>query len=55
MRATACILVLALGTRLAAGDGLLRNGDFRDDWLTLLPELKNHRWNYTTEVHGRRD
>lgn len=35
--------------------GLLRNGDFHDDWLTILPELKNHHWNYTTEVYNRRD
>src|SRR5687767_12929249 len=57
MRATTCALVLALcpAMVLADGGGLLRNGDFRDDWLTFLPELKNHHWNYTTEVHGRRD
>ena len=35
--------------------GLLRNGTFHDDWLTILPELKNHHWNYTTEVYNRRD
>ena len=40
----------------AQGQGnLLRNGNFQDDWLTMLPELKNHHWNYTTEVFNRRD
>src|SRR5204862_1174623 len=43
-------------TAFALGQGnLLRNADFQDDWLTLLPELKNHHWNYTTEVFNRRD
>jgi hypothetical protein len=47
------IVLLALSPR--AEGNLLRNGDFQDDWLTLLPELKNHHWNYTTEVFNRRD
>src|SRR4051812_35615222 len=51
----ATLLLLLAASFLRAEGGLLRNGDFRDDWLTLLPELKNHHWNYTTEVHGRRD
>ncbi|HYH69519.1 MAG TPA: hypothetical protein VD866_32790, partial [Urbifossiella sp.] len=55
MRPTACILALFVILAPAQAGGLLRNGDFRDDWLTLLPELKNHHWNYTTEVYGRRD
>src|SRR5688500_18113742 len=25
---------------------LLRNGNFQDDWITVLPENKNHHWNY---------
>src|SRR5215210_1946811 len=46
-----CVIALAL-----AGEGnLLRNGTFQDDWQTRLPELKNHHWNYTTEVFNRRD
>src|SRR5262245_63725575 len=51
------LLVALLVGSAAAGPGgnLLRNGDFQDDWLTLLPELKNHHWNYTTEVYNRRD
>src|SRR6187402_1486131 len=48
-----CVLLLPSLT-FAAGN-LLRNGDFQDDWQTLLPELKNHHWNYTTEVFNRRD
>ena len=53
---------LALSALLASSSpaaeprgNLLRNGDFQDDWLTLLPQLKNHHWNYTTEVFNRRD
>lgn len=34
---------------------LLRNGDFQDDWLTLLPETKNHHWCYSSEFFHRRD
>ena len=52
----AMLAVLLAVTGGARGQGnLLRNGDFQDDWLTLLPELKNHHWNYTTEVFNRRD
>src|SRR5947208_2364829 len=50
------VVLLATGAAPAQrGGNLLRNGDFQDDWLTLLPELKNHHWNYTTEVFNRRD
>jgi hypothetical protein len=34
---------------------LLRNGDFQDDWITLLPENKNHHWCYSTDFYNRRD
>src|SRR5262245_40724150 len=34
---------------------LLRNGDFQDDWLTLVPETKNHHWCYSSEFYNRRD
>src|SRR5438128_8603516 len=47
--------LLAVVTAANAQGNLLRNSDFQDDWLTLLPELKNHHWNYTTEVFNRRD
>ena len=49
------LLLLVTTTAAVRGDNLLRNGDFQDDWQTLLPELKNHHWNYTTEVFNRRD
>ena len=55
MRCILTLLLLLLASTARADGGLLRNGDLRDDWLTLLPELKNHHWNYTTEVYGRRD
>ncbi|MBM4068983.1 MAG: hypothetical protein FJ271_08580 [Planctomycetes bacterium] len=55
MRFTCCVAALFFSS-VAYGQGnLLRNGDFQDDWLTHLPELKNHHWNYTTEVYNRRD
>ena len=50
----AALTLLALAPS-ARGDNLLRNGDFQDDWSTHLPELKNHHWNYSTEVYNRRD
>src|SRR5262249_44860368 len=28
---------------------------FQDDWLTLLPENKNHHWCYSSEFYHRRD
>lgn len=37
------------------GTNLLRNGDFGDDWITLLPETKNHHWCYSSEFYNRRD
>jgi hypothetical protein len=48
-------LLLALAVPALGQENLLRNGDFQDDWQTLLPQLKNHHWNYTTEVPNRRD
>lgn len=53
----ACLLALLTfcAAGASAGESLLIDGDFQEDWLTLLPELKNHHWNYTTEVFGRRD
>src|SRR5439155_24793211 len=57
MRVLGCALALALllAIRGTGADDLLRNGNFQDDWQTQLPELKNHHWNYTTEVANRRD
>ena len=34
---------------------LLRNGDFQDDWITMLPETKNHHWCFPSEFFNRRD
>ena len=34
---------------------LLRNGEFQDDWITLLPETKNHHWCFPSEFFNRRD
>ena len=50
--------MLALFTAPALGQApanLLRNARFQDDWLTLLPENKNHNWNYAAEFYHRRD
>lgn len=55
MRNLGCLLALLLTSVASAQGNVLRNGDFQDDWLTHLPELKNHHWNYTTEVYNRRD
>ncbi len=50
------LLLTALLPSLARADGnLLRNADFQDDWLTLLPEMKNHHWCYSSEFANRRD
>ena len=51
----AFVALLCGGQNLLAQGNLLRNGDFQDDWITYIPELKNHHWNYTTEVFNRRD
>ena len=48
------ILFTALVNGQAPGN-LLRNGTFQDDWLTLLPENKNHHWCYSSEFYNRRD
>jgi len=55
MRHLLAFVLLAVAAAAARGDNLLRNGDFQDDWSTLLPELKNHHWNHSTEVYNRRD
>jgi hypothetical protein len=45
----------ALLLALPAPANLLRNGSFQDDWLTLLPENKNHHWCYPSDFYNRRD
>lgn len=48
-------LALIHPVALAQAGNLLRNADFQDDWITLLPEMKNHHWNYSSEFYHRRD
>src|SRR5688572_9207658 len=43
----------AQSPRLTAN--LLRNGSFHDDWLTLLPEMKNHHWCFPYDFYNRPD
>src|SRR6266850_719758 len=50
----ACLLLA--GSPLCAQHGnLLRNGNFQDDWITLLPQTKNHHWCFPSEFYNRRD
>jgi len=53
-----CLLAVALvpsfGSAQAPGN-LLRNGRFQDDWITLLPQNKNHHWCYADGFYNRRD
>ena len=44
-----------LSIALPARANLLRNGSFQDDWITRLPETKNHHWCYASEYQNRRD
>ncbi len=53
---------LVIATMLAATPvwaqppgNLLRNGEFQDDWITQLPETKNHHWCFPSEFFNRRD
>lgn len=49
---------LLLTSVSAMGQGtanLLRNADFQDDWLTLIPKNKNHHWVYFSDFYNRRD
>jgi hypothetical protein len=49
------LLTAAPAAPAQAPGNLLRNGDFQDDWLTLVPETKNHHWCYSSEFYNRRD
>src|SRR2546425_8720773 len=51
----ALTLAALLTLPAAATANLLRNADFQDDWITLLPENKNHHWCYSSEFYNRRD
>jgi len=55
VRCTALLAFWFLGAQAASAQpaaNLLRNGNFQDDWITLLPELKNHD---SPEFYNRRD
>src|SRR5688572_29309593 len=51
------VIVWAALSPCTFGDSgnLMRNGAFQDDWITLLPETKNHHWCYSSEFYNRRD
>ena len=48
-------VLLFASTGLGQPANLLRNGDFQDDWITLLPQTKNHHWCFSSEFYNRRD
>src|SRR5947199_9131041 len=50
------VILLGEATLQAQTSGnLLRNGEFQDDWITMLPETKNHHWCFPSEFFNRRD
>src|SRR5262249_27469572 len=57
------LLVLVIGWPLCfphaaqaqASGQLLRNAAFQDDWLTLVPENRNHHWCYADGFYNRPD
>src|SRR5438105_12298528 len=53
MRYVICAAVLLIPAPVFAN--LLRNGEFQDDWITMLPETKNHHWCFPSEFFNRRD
>ncbi|MCS7045878.1 MAG: hypothetical protein NZO58_05940 [Gemmataceae bacterium] len=60
MNVTRCLLTAAAISWAAPVQGqttgnLLRNAALQDDWLTLIPENKNHHWCYSSELYHRRD
>ncbi len=48
-------LVFPSAASAQATGNLLRNGRFQDDWITLLPQNKNHHWCYADGFYNRRD
>src|SRR5688572_24868201 len=48
-------VTLAPAAGVETPGNLLRNPRFQDDWLTFLPETKNHHWAYPSEFTNRRD
>jgi hypothetical protein len=55
MALSTALLLAAAPVSAQAPGNLLRNGNFQDDWLTLLPANKNHHWCYSSEFYNRRD
>src|SRR5438552_14737980 len=53
--ALALVLLLTPSLPAQTSGNLLRNGDFQDDWITLLPQTKNHHWCFSSEFYNRRD
>ena len=49
------LLVVAFPGSAQAPGNLLRNGRFQDDWITLLPQNRNHHWCYADGFYNRRD
>ena len=47
--------LLPVAAPAQATGNLLRNGRFQDDWLTLLPQNRNHHWCYADGFYNRRD
>jgi len=50
-----CLVFHITTNVIAEPSNLLRNARFQDDWLTQLPESKNHNWNYPNDFFNRRD
>ena len=48
-------VLLGAGQAPAGSGNLLRNADFQDDWITLLPENKTLHWCYFSDFTNRRD
>ena len=49
------MLLSASALQAQTSGNLLRNGEFQDDWITHLPETKNHHWCFPSEFFNRRD
>ncbi len=49
------VVLFACPVLAQAPGNLLRNGEFQDDWITQLPETKNHHWCFPSEFFNRRD
>jgi hypothetical protein len=50
-----CLSVAASQASAQDAPNLLRNADFQDDWITLLPENQTLHWSYLPTFANRRD